>query len=51
MPTKSRKKPMTGIGTHVGAMCPILPDALWAMDFQFDHTIDGRQVTMRGRHR
>ena len=25
-------------------MCPIRPDALWAMDFQLDHTIDGHQV-------
>ena len=27
-------------------MMPIVPDALWAMDFQFDRTIDGRQVKM-----
>ncbi len=44
VPTKKRKKRLAGIGTHVGTMCPICPDALWAMDFQFDHTIDGRQV-------
>ena len=23
-------------------MCPIAPNALWAMDFQFDTTVDGR---------
>ena len=27
-------------------MCPIRPDALWALDFQFDSTIDGRQVKL-----
>lgn len=25
-------------------MSPIRPDALWAMDFQLDHTINGRIV-------
>jgi hypothetical protein len=25
---------------------PIVPDAPWAMDFQFDRTIDGRHVKM-----
>jgi len=28
------------------AMSPIAPNALWALDFQFDHTIDHRQVKM-----
>jgi len=46
VPTKTKKKRLTGIGTHVGAMSLIAPNALWAMDFQFDHTIDGRQVKM-----
>ena len=36
----------TGLGTHVGAMCPIVPNALWALDFQFDTTIDGRTLKM-----
>jgi len=27
-------------------MSPICPNALWALDFQFDHTIDGRQVKL-----
>ena len=39
-------KKRVGIGANVGAMSPIAPDALWALDFQFDHTIDGRQVKM-----
>jgi putative transposase len=42
VPYRKRKKPHRGIGTHVGAMCPIAPNALWALDFQFDTTVDGR---------
>jgi len=46
VPTKRRKKRLVGIGANVGQMSPIVPNALWALDFQFDHTIDGRQVKM-----
>ena len=46
VPQRGRKKRMTGVGTHVGAMSPIAPNALWALDFQFDHTIDGHQVKL-----
>lgn len=46
VPQRRRKKRLAGIGTHVGAMSPIRPNALWALDFQFDATIDGRQVKM-----
>ena len=46
VPTKTRKKRLTGVGAHVGAMSLIAPNALWALDFQFDHTIDHRQVKM-----
>ena len=46
VPTKQRKKRLTGVGTHVGAMSPIAPNALWALDFQFDATIDGHQVKL-----
>lgn len=42
VPYRKRKKPHRGIGTAVGAMCPIAPNALWALDFQFDTTVDGR---------
>jgi putative transposase len=42
VPYRKRKKPMRGIGTAIGAMCPIVPNALWALDFQFDTTVDGR---------
>ena len=31
---------------RVGAMCPIAPNALWALDFQFDTTVDGRTLKL-----
>ena len=43
VPYRKRKEPHRGIGTHVGAMCPI---ALWALDFQFDTTVDGRTLKL-----
>ena len=43
-PQRKRKKPLRGIGAAVGAMSPICPNALWAMDFQFDVTADGRTL-------
>nr|WP_312028748.1 DDE-type integrase/transposase/recombinase [Gordonia paraffinivorans] len=46
VPQRRRKKRLTGIGTAVGAMCPIRPNAIWAMDFQFDTTADGRTIKM-----
>lgn len=46
VPYRKRKKPHRGIGTAVGAMCPIAPDALWALDFQFDTTVDGRTLKL-----
>ncbi len=46
VPYRKRKKPHRGIGTRVGAMCPIAPNALWAMDFQFDTTADGRTLKL-----
>lgn len=46
VPYKKRKKRMVGIGSPVGAMCPIAPNALWAMDFQFDVTVDGHTVKL-----
>ena len=30
VPYRRRKKPLRGIGAPVGAMCPIVPNALWA---------------------
>ena len=46
VPQKTKKPRMAGIGAHVGPMSLIAPNALWAMDFQFDRTIDGRQVKL-----
>jgi putative transposase len=46
VPQRRRKKRLSGIGTAVGQMRPIRPDAVWAMDFQFDTTTDGRTVKM-----
>jgi putative transposase len=46
VPTRIRKKRLSGVGANVGAMSLIAPNALWALDFQFDHTIDGREVKM-----
>ena len=39
VPQRKRKKRLTGIGTCVGAMCAIRPNAIWALDFMFDRTI------------
>ena len=46
VPQRSRKKRLTGTGTQVGAMSPIRPNVLWALDFQFDVTNDGRTIKM-----
>jgi putative transposase len=46
VPQRKRKKPLRGIGAAVGAMSPIRPNALWAMDFQFDVTADGRTLKL-----
>jgi putative transposase len=46
VPYRKRKKPLRGIGVHVGPMCPIAPNAIWALDFQFDTTKDGRTIKL-----
>ena len=46
VPYRKRKKPHRGIGAPVGAMCPIAPNALWALDFQFDTTDDNRTIKL-----
>lgn len=43
---RKRKKRLTGIGTAVGSMCPIPPNVIWAGDFQFDQTVDGRPLKL-----
>ncbi|MDT5066725.1 MAG: putative transposase [Mycobacterium sp.] len=42
----AKKKRLTGIGVAVGAKSPIRPNVIWAMDFQFDTTADGRTLKM-----
>ena len=42
VPYRKHKRPLRGIGVAVGAMCPIAPNVVWALDFQFDQTSDGR---------
>jgi putative transposase len=46
VPYRKRKKPLRGLGVDVGAMCPIVPNALWALDFQFDTTADHRTLKL-----
>ena len=46
VPYRKRKKPLRGIGVAVGAMRPIRPNVVWALDFQFDQTTDGRQLKL-----
>ncbi len=46
VPQRRKKKRLTGIGVAVGAMSPIRPNVIWAMDFQFDSTADGRTLKM-----
>ena len=44
VPYRKRKRPLRGIGVAVGAMSPIAPNVLWALDFQFDQTAEGRTL-------
>jgi putative transposase len=46
VPYTKRKRPPTGRGVRVGAMCPIRPNILWALDFQFDQTSDSRPLKL-----
>jgi putative transposase len=46
VPYRKKKRPLRGIGVAVGAMCPIRPNVLWALDFQFDQTIDGKMLKL-----
>ena len=47
MPYGKRKRPLRGSGVAVGALCPIAPNVLWQLDFQFDQTADRRTCTRR----
>ena len=44
VPYRKRKKPLRGIGKAMGPFCPIRPGVVWALDFQFDQTSDGRML-------
>jgi len=44
VPARRPKRRPVGVGTVTGGLCPIRPNGLWAMDFQFDVTADGRTV-------
>ena len=44
VPYRKRKKPLRGIGKAMGPFCPIRPNVVWALDFQFDQTSDGRML-------
>ena len=46
VPQRRRKKRLIGVGVTVGAMSPIRPNVIWAMDFAFDTTVDGRRIKM-----
>ena len=46
VPYRKRKRPLRGIGVAVGALCPIRPNVVWALDFQFDQTSDGRNLKL-----
>lgn len=46
VPQRRREKRLTGIGVAVGAMSPIRPNVIRAMDFPFDTTADGRTLKM-----
>jgi putative transposase len=37
---------LSGVGVQVGAFCPVRPDVVWALDFQFDTTADGRTLKL-----
>jgi putative transposase len=44
VPNHKKKRRLRGIGAVVGPMCPIRPNVLWALDFQFDETSDGKML-------
>ncbi len=53
VPAKTKKKKrLSGVGANVGAKSLLAPNALWAVDFQFDHTRRsdriGRAAARRG---
>ena len=47
VPYRKRKKPLRGIGKAMDPFCPIRPNVVWALDFQFDQTSE-RSVLREG---
>ena len=46
VPCRKKKRPPLGIGVQVGAFCPVRPNVVWAMDFQFDQTDDAKVLKL-----
>jgi len=46
VPYRKRKRALRGIGVRTGAFCPAAPDVVWALDFQYDQTADGRTLKL-----
>jgi len=46
VPCRRKKRPPLGIGVQVGAFCPIRPNVVWALDFQFDQTEDAKTLKL-----
>ena len=46
VPCRNKKRPPLGIGVQIGAFCPLRPNVVWAMDFQFDQTADGKTLKL-----
>src|ERR1039458_1833862 len=46
VPYRKKKRPLRGIGVAIGAFSPIRPNVVWALDFQFDQTSDGRMLKL-----
>ena len=46
VPYRKRKRPLRGIGVAVGSFSPIRPNVVWALDFVFDQSSDGRMLKL-----
>ncbi len=46
VPCRRRKRAFLGIGVQLDAFCPVRPDVVWALDFQFDQTAAGRNLKL-----
>ncbi len=46
VPCRRWKRPLRCVGVRVGALCPVRPNVVWALDFQFDQTDDARTLKL-----